>query len=81
MSKRSLTCVLLLLLFITLTATACVDVGGSTGGGTSAAANSTPIPQYYIQSTQSADATATHAAGEFYLQLTAIAEEKEKNKP
>lgn len=77
MSKRLLICVLLLLTFGAMIATACINDGGSAGGITSASVNSTPVPQG-IQITRSANATATFAADQFNQQLTAIAEEKKQ---
>jgi ABC-type oligopeptide transport system substrate-binding subunit len=77
MSRRTLICILLLLIMLATLATACIDGSGGAGGKNEASANSTPVPQY-IQATLSADATATFGAQEFYAQLTAIAEEKNR---
>ena len=73
--KKITILLLMMTLILALTTSACGGGGGGVkgNGGTTGSPSVAP----YVQATlRAADATATHATGELYIQLTAIAEQE-----
>ena len=73
--KKLTTLILLIAILLALSIVACGDAGGNSSAGAGVTGEGTPVPDDVKATMSAADATATYGAEQFYLQLTAIAEE------
>ena len=75
MKKLATLILLTVILLLSILTTACVDNGGNNSSGAGITVESTPTPHGFDATMSAANATATYGADQFYLQLTAIANE------
>lgn len=73
--KKFTTLILLIALIFALSMAACGDNNGKNSVGGGKIVESTPVPDGYLATSSATSATATFGAEQFFLQLTAIANE------
>ena len=75
--KKLTMLILLIAIILALSIAACGDKDGSNSIGKGNSVDSTPVPDGYMATSSATSATATYGAEQFYIQLTAIANENQ----